>query len=113
MSEAVDWYTKRGDELRAIWPGVDDLEDDALAVVLAAARAQCEAFAPALGEGVPVPQRYRLAQAMQARALARAGVASTDGSTLGGYEGEPVTVFPMDWQVKALLRPYKGKPEVR
>lgn len=58
---------------------------------------------------VVVPDRYVAAQVLQTRALVRAGIADT-GDMTGGY-GETVTVFPMDWQVKALLRP-AGKPVV-
>lgn len=51
----------------------------------------------------PVPDRLVLAQVMQARALYRSALAgSGDGI---GADGLSVTVFPMDWTVKNLLRP--------
>jgi len=71
--------------------------------LLAAARTQCEAFAPALEEGEDVPENYRLAQALQARALYRSGIAGSGDQI--GPDGLTVTVFPMDWTVKRLLRP--------
>lgn len=47
---------------------------------------------------------------MQARALYRAGVAGS-GENIG-EDGFTVTVHPMDWTVKALLRPPSGIPVV-
>lgn len=58
--------------------------------------------------GIVVPENYVAAQVLQCRALVRAGVVGS-GDQTGGY-GETVTVFPMDWTVKALLRPRRGKP---
>lgn len=104
------WLTPTDDDLVELWPGSVDLSEDALATHLDAARTQCEDFAPTLAEGTPVPSAWRLAQALQARALARAGIVGTDNQT--GIYGEGVTVFPMDWTVKALLRPKRGKPVV-
>jgi hypothetical protein len=51
----------------------------------------------------PPYDRYILAQIAQARALWRAALAGT-GDQLGA-DGLGVTVFPMDWHVKNLLRP--------
>lgn len=89
----------------------EDLED-----ALAASYEQCLAFVngrdpldarDADGQPVGVPKRYELAQVKQARALIRADYAG-DGGTQLGPDDMPVTVFPMDWTVKALLRPRKG-----
>lgn len=93
-----------------LWPGVGDgLEaDDLLIFVFEVARIQCERFAPALPEGAVVPENYVAAQVMQARALVRAGITGS-GDQSGGY-GETVAVFPMDWTVKNLLRPRRGRP---
>lgn len=92
-----------------LWPGSLDLSTEALEVYLQAAAAQCSEYAPAVADGEPVPSAYRLAQTLQARALSRAGtigVADTDGML------DTVTVFPMDWTVKALLRPRVGIPRI-
>lgn len=97
------WLTSSDVDLASFWPGSIDLDPDALDAYLAAARKQCEDFAPPLEVGAPVPHEYRLAQALQARALARSGIVGS-GDQLGGY-GETVSVFPMDWTVKRLLRP--------
>lgn len=60
------------------------------------------------GDGVPVvPEHYVAGQVLQTRALIRAGLAGGEDRT--GVE-EHVTVYPLDWTVKLLLRPRRGKP---
>lgn len=92
----------------SVWPDGADLDGDTAEMFLASARAQCVAFAPAPTgtEDAPVPQAYRLAQVMQARALWRSGKSGSNDQ-IGG-DGFTVTVFPMDWTVKRLLRPQSG-----
>ena len=51
----------------------------------------------------PVPERFALAQIMQARALYNGVVTGSDDRM--GPDSIGVTVFPMDWSVKNLLRP--------
>lgn len=93
--------------LEAYWPNVAEVPADSIGRYLAAAARQCEEFAPALpAEPAPLPDGYHLAQAMQARALWRSGTVG-GGDQYGGGEFT-VTVFPMDWTVKALLRPKRG-----
>jgi len=84
-----------------------------LARYLRAAHVQCLDFLPheidpvagELGPTIPnpVPDTYVLAQIMQARALYRSMLAGS-GDAIGA-DGLSVTVFPMDWTVKNLLRP--------
>lgn len=72
--------------------------------LIEAAQAQCEVFAGS----VPSPEaRHKMAVILQARALQRSTVAGS-GDSMGGEF--TVTVFPMDWTVKALLRPATGVP---
>lgn len=88
-------------------------DPDTLAMYLLAAYEQCLAFLPYstdLETGVRttvlpeiIPDRYVLAQVMQARALYRSALAGS-GDAIGA-DGMQVTVFPMDWTVKNLLRP--------
>lgn len=94
-------------EVVGFWPGADEVDLDHLAMLLASAQAQCAAFAPETGADVPV--NYRQAQVLQARALYRSGMAGTNDQI--GIDGQAVTVFPMDWTVKLLLRP-RGIPRV-
>lgn len=91
---------------RAEW--ARDLDPDDLDEVLAAAFEQCEAY---LNGRVPTDPttasaRLRLAQTMQARALVRS--AYVGGGDQSGIDGMSVTVFPMDWTVKNLLRPRRA-----
>lgn len=97
------------EDVRPYWPTVDEVDVEALGPLLAAAADQCEEFAPRL-PAPPLPARYLTAQAMQARALWRSERAG-GGDQFGGGEFA-VTVFPMDWTVKALLRPKKGRPAI-
>lgn len=102
------WITDPYDpRLAVLWPGSEDYTDD-LGFPLNVARIQCERFAPVLAEDAVAPENYVAAQVLQARALLRAGIVGS-GDQAGGY-GETVTVFPMDWTVKNLLRPKKGRP---
>ena len=104
------WIESPSDgRLFVLWPGAADYnEGDVLEFPLYCAMVQCRAFAPALAEGVKAPENWVAAQVLQTRALVRAGVVG-DGDR-AGLTGEGVAVFPMDWQVKNLLRPRKGKP---
>ena len=110
----MGWLTAQEARTEPYWPG-EDLdgevsEDDALDALLTSAREQCQTYAPTLAEGQEVPERYRLAQSLQARALYRAGL--TNGQSIGA-DGLTIAVFPMDWHVKALLRPPPGRPILR
>lgn len=106
----MQWILSGSDErLPELWPGSVDLTEDALELVLAAAAEACEAFQPravALNTANELPASYVLAQILHARGLARAG--TTGSNDNAGFPGETVTVFPMDWQVKNLLRPKKA-----
>ena len=115
------WLTAA--EVRAAdlyWSSSDELPSDLdLAALLASARVQCEEYAPTLvdtlADGTVVvrvpPENYRLAQALQARALWRS--TSVGSGNQFGADGMTVTVFPMDWTVKSLLRPKSGRFKVR
>lgn len=95
----MDWLTPADADLLAdLWPDSTLLDPGVLAAVLLAAAGQCAAFAPA-GD---ITAGHRMAQALQARAITLAGAVATDGTTGQPY---PVVTYPMDWAVKALLRP--------
>lgn len=96
-------------DVMAFWPECTLQPQETEGLILAA-HAQCVAFAPALpAEVTQIPANYRMAEVLQARALYRAGASSQDQF---GVDGATVTVFPMDWQVKSLLRP-PSAPRVR
>lgn len=109
---ASAWYLI--DQARADWPGAP--EDDArLHDLLEVARGQVLAYAPALvdaeGLPLPVPLRYQQAQLMQARNIWNAYQTDPNANTYGP-EGFSVTVYPMDWSVKQMLRPKRAVPRV-
>jgi len=58
-----------------------------------------------------IPDRYRLAQLIQVRNLWNATMTTASGD-LGGDTFQ-ITPRPLDWHVKALLRPAQGRPRVR
>ncbi len=94
----------------AVWPDVAELDQTTVNVLAESAQAQCEAFAPALGDGADVPINYKMAVAMQMRNLWNATDVAPGGET--GEGDFVVRPFPMDWHVESLLRPKRGKPLV-
>lgn len=87
------------------------MDADLLEQMLEAVHEQCVEYAPALTEGAPVPQRYVEAEVLQLRQLYQAW--QRDGDVLGFGDGFAVRVRPLGEDVKALLRPRRGKPRVR
>lgn len=101
------WFDKTdADTIRHFWPDADVMNEDALGMYLAAAKSACIAYAPALTAEADVPDDYRLAQALQARNIYNAAMAGPGGNNDGSGYG--LTSFPLDWQVKQLLRPELG-----
>lgn len=95
------WHTLA--TARAQWHDAPRL-DVALHTLLAGARAQCEAYAPLLAAGAPVPLGWRDAQLMQARNTWNASKLDPASAGIGG--GELVfRPYPMDQTVRYLLRP--------
>lgn len=104
------WLTSEDPRLPELWPGSLDLAPEIVEIYLDAARAACEEFAPVLASPEEPPTHYVIAQAYQARAVARAALAG--GQDQIGADGFGVTVFPLDWTVKQLLRPKRGRPGI-
>jgi len=98
------WHTLAS--IRTEWRDAADIPDTQLYSLLSTARFQCEEFAPAYDGQAPL--RYRQAQAMQARNLYIATKADPSGNV--GDEGFTIRPFPMDWVVKGILRPKRGRP---
>lgn len=99
------------EEARLEWPGMP--ERDALAFrILAAAKVACIRYLELdpLVAYTPGPGQIQ-AQLLQARAVWNATKAGPDDSI--GADGMTVTVFPLDWTVKQLLRPKRGKTIIR
>lgn len=95
---------------REKWRDAEDLTDDDLTSYLLSAYESCLPFAPALVDGAEVPESWRLAQVMQARAQMRSLTAGRDDNMAA--DGLNVTVYPLDWNVRQLLRPKRGRPRV-
>lgn len=90
---------------RAQWADAP-LDDVFLAQILDAAKLQCIAYAPALAVGAVVPVNYLHAQLMQARALYQSVIANQQDNV--GVDGFQVRVFPLDFTIRALLRPKRA-----
>jgi len=97
---------------------VETTDTDDLLEALEAAHEQCLDFLngrvpwripPDEDAGTPgvAPARLVLAQKLQARALLRSTYTGSRDEI--GPDGMTVTVFPMDWTVKNLLRPRRGR----
>lgn len=95
---------------RGLWPDAP-VDDDILTQYLTSAQIQCAEFAPALPDGAEIPESYVLANVMQARAIYRS--LRTGNSDQMGADGFAVTVYPLDWNIRALLRPKRGKPVLK
>jgi len=98
------WHTV--DSARDAWVDALNINDDQLEDLLAVARIQCEAYAHTY-EGV-APVNYRQGQIMQARNLWQS-IKSDPGGNIGP-DGMAIPTFPLDWVVKAVLRPKRGRP---
>lgn len=103
---AVVGWVDTADVIGGDWRDAAQLDIEDLTLYLTAAYEQCVAYLPD-PELVPypatIPESWKLAQTMQARALFRS-VKSGDNNGIGA-DGYTITVFPMDWTVKNLLRP--------
>lgn len=117
MTETTAWEVQPYDgwaslaDARAEWADAVTMDDPELERYLQAAYEQCVEFAPELDDGQTlIPARLVQAQVMQARAIWRA-VKAGDGDQIGP-DGLTVTVYPMDWTVKNLLRPRRAVPRV-
>lgn len=114
--EVIGWVDVDALVASASWAAHADPED--LAEALEAAYEECVLYGPLDNVGrrwkpdtsepvpAPVPARLARAQALQARARIRAAV--TSSADAQGFDGVQITVFPMDWQVKQLLRPRRA-----
>jgi hypothetical protein len=97
------WLTLEG--ARSQWADAP-LDDVFLAQILDAAKLQCVAYAPALAVGAVIPVNYLHAQLMQSRALLQSVLANQQDNV--GVDGFQVRVFPLDFTIRALLRPKKA-----
>ena len=86
--------------------------DDSLESLLSVAKEAVIAYAPAVEEELTtIPDGYRLAQLMQARNVWNSQKVSTTDNFDGGQYGITAS-YPLDWQVRQLIRPKQGRPRV-
>lgn len=103
VQEIDGWLTL--ELARAQWADAP-LDDVFLAQILDAAKLQCIAYAPALAVDALIPVNYLHAQLMQARALYQSVIANQQDNV--GVDGFQVRVFPLDFTIRALLRPKRA-----
>lgn len=103
---STGWHTTV--TARHNWP--NSISDEFLYELLAMSRTQVEEYAPALPEDTKPPLRYRQAQLMQARNTLNA--AKTDPSTSADGELFILRPFPLDKNIRQLLRPKVAVPVV-
>ena len=102
--EQIDgWLTL--EQARALWADAP-LDDVFLAKLLDTAKEQCVAYAPAIPQGAYILPRYTQAQLTQARALYQSTIANQNDNV--GLEGFAVRVFPLDFTIRAMLRPKRA-----
>jgi hypothetical protein len=109
MTGLIGWVDPA--DVPALWPDADLVDPAALETLLSVAHETCAAYAPAIPaneDGTPgeVPERYRMAQILQARAV-WAMQRQSPGETFNG-DGFSVAVYPLDARIRAMLRPKRA-----
>lgn len=61
-------------------------------------------------EDAPIPDGYPMAQLLQAKNIWNSGKATPSGDFDGGQYS--LSTFPLDWQVRQLIRPKRGRPVI-
>ncbi len=103
VQESTGWLTL--ETARAQWADAP-LDDIFLWQIMETARIQCIEYAPALPLGAGIPLSYVQAQLTQARALYQSTIANQNDNV--GMEGFAVRVFPLDFTIRAMLRPKRA-----
>lgn len=93
------------EQARQLWADAP-LDDVFLYTLLQTAKDQCVAYAPVLAPNAQVPLRYTQAQLTQARALYQSTIANQNDNV--GLENFTVRVFPLDFTIRAMLRPKRA-----
>lgn len=106
MGELVGWVdpdTLTGDA--SVWPDAIMLDPETLGLMLACGHVSCEAYAPKLADGAPVPVNYVLGQILQARAIWQM-LRQGPGDQFSP-EGFSIAIYPLDARIRQMLRPKK------
>lgn len=114
----MSWNTPA--EAKKVWADAASFADPDLQMLLDSAHRDCFVYLDPIDgqdpldlEVNPTPDAslkasLQLAEIYQARARYQAILSAGEGNAVG-VEGMTVTVFPLDWQVKQLLRPTPGR----
>lgn len=100
VQESTGWLTL--EMARSQWADAP-IDDILLWQILESARVQCIEYAPKLAAGAHIPLNYVHAQLMQSRAIWQSLQANQNDNI--GIDGFAVRVFPLDFTIRALLRP--------
>lgn len=103
VQESTGWLTL--EQARSQWADAP-MDDIFLWQILESAKNACVSYAPVLAVGAQVPLYYVQAQLMQARAIYQSVIANQQDNV--GVEGFTVRVFPLDFTIRALLRPKRA-----
>lgn len=98
---------------RVLWLDAESIHDETLAAILHVAMTQVNAYAPLAYPDASddVPETFRYAQLQQAINLYNAGRVDANGGV--GDGGDFVMrPHPLDWHIKAIIRPKVGRPRV-
>lgn len=93
-----------------MWPDSEYIDPSTVGSLLDAANEMCVAYAPPLPATGAVPQRYMLAEMMQAKHIWSAMRGGNSESV--GPEGLAIPTYPLVFQARDLLRP-KSSPLLR
>lgn len=91
------------DPTKELWADSILAGEDKVRELLENAFESCVIYAPKLPDGAPVPQRYKDAQVLQARAIwqmQRQGPGDQFGA-----DGISIAIYPLDARIRQMLRP--------
>ena len=93
------------------WVDARAIDDPILHDLLQLAQDQVIEYAPVLADDAPVPLPYRLAQVAQAKNVYNGSLVDSGSGDIGNDTFQ-IRPFPLDWQIKQMLRPRRGTPVV-
>ena len=104
---SIEWATLA--ITRSSWVDSRAIDDDVLYELLQIAKHQILEYAPVLDEDAAIPISYRMAQLSQARNIYNGSIVDASSGDIGS-DSFVIRPFPLDWQIKQLLRPRRGVP---
>jgi hypothetical protein len=111
--DAVDGWLSL-DDARRLWPDAPD-DDVALFMLLESARIAVVSYAPAIPIPAPpaipvIPVNYLQAQLAQTRAIWNMAQTSPQALDAIGFDNYAIRVYPLDYNIRQLIRPRSGRP---